>query len=993
MGSKAWRNTRIVLGVVWGVFCAGFSAFAIFESTRNGDDSANVSNIFDKKIHGEDIGPVKAESFSVSLTRYSAGKKVGGIEDVYHRGDYLTYAYSFSPEDSKGEVKAVSSNAAAFRIDGAFSRVVAVGEGEAKITFTCADVEGVKYEYTLRCERVPVTGISLPVASVALSIGDTYDLKASALPSNAENPELGYESLNPAIASVSSSGIVKAIGGGRTSIRVYSKDNPAVEKTVHVRVGALSKMRIEEEELGAYPNQIVYFHLKYETTGDPFEPWRAKFVSSPIDEAISVALHSHDAALGEAVYRLSYGDIHLNEPKTFDINFTYDSGYGEFVDALCFSVSPLKTFDFVPKPQTVARTIAYNSAYGEGKPVKANLSVSLTYDGYSKDLAYQYVLPTPKAIASPGLTVPRCSLTGVNLQTQELLDPAKEYYFDFYPDQNNPDQSQRYVVTGSYSDYACLLQDFTMGRLKTVEDDGEDAVNVFLVGKTYETTPASASFQPSSPFASSGVSAYVEGDASLSPIVNVSGKVNLKALQGNEAGETSLILRSAYEDNRGKVNVEKHAKIRFIAQEPTAFSVNSSLFEGEVSEDKEVALRPFEPFSLRYASYCEDPYDGKRIYFPEADFEVSDETVLRYDDSRDLFMPIQTGEVTVRFSSNGAAPFTLRLRVEGEKVSLEDARLSYQDVSVYKDNAMASDGSYCAVDTSFSAVTTLPSSLQGQELIYASSDPHVLFVNELGQCKAVGRGEAFLYAALKENPSVSNRAFVKVYDSVGNVSVNLDTYRGLAQTIYTDESRGIRALAGTTAVYYSERIRLNIEETCSARDVSYSYLINDKGISSSEVASVSADGSVTFKKEGNAVIEVTVGEEGSPYRKSVVVVYRVRTTLGTSDSPITRKQWGHLLLFFCTVGCGLLCFFCLPIHNYIRWGSEIFMPLYGFGLAYLTEFIQGQVPGRAFTWSDIWLDTRGGLYAAAVGVVIYGTIEIVKFIRRRKAKKQEEQTK
>ena len=57
MGPKAWRNTRIVLGVVWGVFCAGFSAFAIFESTRNGDDSANVSNIFDKKIHGEDIGP------------------------------------------------------------------------------------------------------------------------------------------------------------------------------------------------------------------------------------------------------------------------------------------------------------------------------------------------------------------------------------------------------------------------------------------------------------------------------------------------------------------------------------------------------------------------------------------------------------------------------------------------------------------------------------------------------------------------------------------------------------------------------------------------------------------------------------------------------------------------------------------------------------------------------------------------------------------------
>lgn len=71
---------------------------------------------------------------------------------------------------------------------------------------------------------VPVTGVTLAPTSVTLKKGEDYKLKATVLPANADNKDLIWESLNPAVCTVDGYGNIKAIAVGGTLIRVTTVD-------------------------------------------------------------------------------------------------------------------------------------------------------------------------------------------------------------------------------------------------------------------------------------------------------------------------------------------------------------------------------------------------------------------------------------------------------------------------------------------------------------------------------------------------------------------------------------------------------------------------------------------------------------------------------------------------------------------------------------------------------------------------------------------------
>ncbi len=72
--------------------------------------------------------------------------------------------------------------------------------------------------------RVAVTGIKLSAYTATVEKGSTCKITASVLPSNATEKGITYTSKNPAVATVSSSGTVTAVGYGTTQIVVASKE-------------------------------------------------------------------------------------------------------------------------------------------------------------------------------------------------------------------------------------------------------------------------------------------------------------------------------------------------------------------------------------------------------------------------------------------------------------------------------------------------------------------------------------------------------------------------------------------------------------------------------------------------------------------------------------------------------------------------------------------------------------------------------------------------
>ncbi len=78
--------------------------------------------------------------------------------------------------------------------------------------------------YVSHQPRTAVTGIEIGESSLSLKQGETHELSASIIPSNATFQGVEWESSDPFVASVSPEGIVTATGGGECIITAYSKD-------------------------------------------------------------------------------------------------------------------------------------------------------------------------------------------------------------------------------------------------------------------------------------------------------------------------------------------------------------------------------------------------------------------------------------------------------------------------------------------------------------------------------------------------------------------------------------------------------------------------------------------------------------------------------------------------------------------------------------------------------------------------------------------------
>ena len=80
------------------------------------------------------------------------------------------------------------------------------------------------------------TGEGGIAAEVSLKQGETLQLKTAVSPADAPLPELIWQSDNEAVATVSSEGVVTAVGKGTCTITVETVGTPSVKATLQVTV-------------------------------------------------------------------------------------------------------------------------------------------------------------------------------------------------------------------------------------------------------------------------------------------------------------------------------------------------------------------------------------------------------------------------------------------------------------------------------------------------------------------------------------------------------------------------------------------------------------------------------------------------------------------------------------------------------------------------------------------------------------------------------------
>lgn len=92
--------------------------------------------------------------------------------------------------------------------------------------------------------KQPVKSIKLNKTSATLKKGSSLTLKAAVAPNSANNKAVTWSSSNKKVATVSSKGVVKAVGNGTATITVKAKDGSGKKATCKITVGTTNLMEI-----------------------------------------------------------------------------------------------------------------------------------------------------------------------------------------------------------------------------------------------------------------------------------------------------------------------------------------------------------------------------------------------------------------------------------------------------------------------------------------------------------------------------------------------------------------------------------------------------------------------------------------------------------------------------------------------------------------------------------------------------------------------------
>ena len=143
-------------------------------------------------------------------------------------GDFLQLTATVLPYNATNRNVSWSSSKSNVVTVSATGLVTAVGTGTANIIVTTEEGDFMAWcivtVFPLTPSTIAVTGVTLDQSSASLWVGETQQLTAVITPSDATNQNVSWSSSNPAIATVSTDGLITAVGKGVATVTALTED-------------------------------------------------------------------------------------------------------------------------------------------------------------------------------------------------------------------------------------------------------------------------------------------------------------------------------------------------------------------------------------------------------------------------------------------------------------------------------------------------------------------------------------------------------------------------------------------------------------------------------------------------------------------------------------------------------------------------------------------------------------------------------------------------
>ena len=161
-------------------------------------------------------------SCTVSVTTPTSGVTLSPASTTIIKGKTQQLTATVAPATASDKSLTWTSSNTSVATVNSSGLVTGVGTGSATITATTTSGA-----HKATCDitvRVPVSGISVSPTTTSLIKGRTQQLAATVSPADATNKNYTWSSTNTAVASVSATGLVTAVGGGSATISATTAD-------------------------------------------------------------------------------------------------------------------------------------------------------------------------------------------------------------------------------------------------------------------------------------------------------------------------------------------------------------------------------------------------------------------------------------------------------------------------------------------------------------------------------------------------------------------------------------------------------------------------------------------------------------------------------------------------------------------------------------------------------------------------------------------------
>ena len=787
------------------------------------EDNINYENVEFTLVKNDVnvIAPVESISLNKTETELWKGKTEKLTVTLLPEGTTQT---KVTWSSDNGDVATVSQD----------GTITAVAKGSATITAVAENGATAKCNVTV---KQPVEGISLNQTSLELEKDQTATLVATVLPSNADGDKtVTWSTDDPDVATVNN-GVVTAVGKGSTTITATVGNKSA---TCNVTVGVpLKGISFEGNITEKTVNKRETFNLV--VVYDPVDTDVDKTVTwSSSNDAVAKVENGTVTAVGagNATITAKVADKTITCDVRVEIPLNSISIKSE-TTIKCGQTEKLEvTYD--PVDATLDTTIIWSS----DKEDIASVSTDGTITAKSVGTAIITATTLNGKTAQCEVTVEPVPLEGIEIQEQNITinkGDSKDLHVNYYPDNTTDSKDVEWTVSPEG-----IVSVDENGKI-TALTAGTATVTATVGNKTATTT-----VNVKVPLNGINLS---ETDVTLNRPETVDLDVTLDpvdaTVEDNTVEWTSTDEKVATVDENGVVTPvapgTTYIKAKVEDKEATCKITVKVPLEGiSIKSETTLMKNQYEDLKVTY-SPTDTTYEGK------VTFTSSDESVATVDENgRITALKEGTTTITATAQENGV-PFESKCVVTVKEVKIDSIAIDTVDFELGINRTKQLNVNFYPENTT-----------DDKTVIWSSSDPSIVTVDENGVVKALKEGTAVITA--KVGDKTAQVKVTSVIVPIESIEVTIPGEVNIGDT-------------------FDIIVKVNPEDATIQNGMIYSS-------SDTNIISIDENGKVTAKSTGTAIITVET-ENGIKEQVEVTVKDPNATVAGEEEGTSVAGKTGN----------------------------------------------------------------------------------------------------